>query len=74
MDKPEEDLYTPFCLWKRIWALINWIKGANARAVCYRLAESARVNYKNHIITSSIILQNCRTGWKRMEYRLYGIE
>ena len=34
----------PFCLGKKNWVLINSIKGANASAVCYSLAESAKAN------------------------------
>ena len=34
----------PFCVGKKNWVLINSIKGANASAVCYSLAESAKAN------------------------------
>ena len=34
----------PFCLGKKNWVLINSIKGAQASAVCYSIAESAKAN------------------------------
>ena len=34
----------PFCLGKKNWVLINSIKGANASAVAYSIAESAKAN------------------------------
>ena len=47
----------PFCLGKKNWVLINSIKGANASAICYSLAESAKANglkpyfYFKHLLT-----------------------
>lgn len=47
----------PFCLGKKNWVLINSIKGAQASAVCYSLAESAKANnlkpykYFEHLLT-----------------------
>ena len=34
----------PFCLGKKNWVIINSIKGAQASAVCYSIAESAKAN------------------------------
>ena len=34
----------PFCLGKKNWVTINSIKGANASAECYSIAESAKAN------------------------------
>ena len=47
----------PFCVGKKNWVLINSIKGANASAICYSLAESAKANglkpyyYFVHLLT-----------------------
>ena len=47
----------PFCVGKKNWVLINSVKGANASAVCYSLAESAKANglkpyyYFVHLLT-----------------------
>lgn len=47
----------PFCLGKKNWVLINSIKGAQASAVCYSIAESAKANdlkpyyYFKHLLT-----------------------
>lgn len=47
----------PFCVGKKNWVLINSVKGANASAVCYSLAESAKANnlkpyyYYKHLLT-----------------------
>lgn len=34
----------PFCLGKKNWVTINSVKGANASAECYSIAESAKAN------------------------------
>ena len=34
----------PFCIGKKNWMLINSLKGAEASAICYSLAESAKAN------------------------------
>ena len=34
----------PFCVGKKNWMLINSLKGAEASAICYSLAESAKAN------------------------------
>lgn len=47
----------PFCVGKKNWMLINTIKGAQASAVCYSLAESAKMNdlkpymYYKHLLS-----------------------
>ena len=47
----------PFCLGKKNWVLINSVKGAQASAVCYSMAESAKANnlnpykYFEHLLT-----------------------
>lgn len=34
----------PFCIGKKNWVLINTIKGAQASAICYSIAETAKAN------------------------------
>ena len=47
----------PFCVGKKNWMLINSLKGAEASAFCYSLAESAKLNqlkpyeYFNHLLS-----------------------
>ena len=47
----------PFCVGKKNWMLINTIKGAQASAVCYSVAESAKMNnlrpymYYKHLLS-----------------------
>ena len=47
----------PFCVGKKNWMLINTIKGAQASAVCYSIAESAKMNnlrpymYYKHLLS-----------------------
>lgn len=47
----------PFCVGKKNWMLINSLKGAEASALCYSLAESAKLNqlspyeYFNHLLS-----------------------
>ena len=47
----------PFCLGKKNWILFNTIKGAEASAIAYSIAESAKANslkpymYFKHLLT-----------------------
>ena len=56
-NNPAERAIRPFCVGKKNWILIDTIKGAEASAILYSLAETAKANglkpynYFKHLLT-----------------------
>ena len=69
-----ESAIRPFCIGKKKWVLINSEKGAEASAIMYSIAESAKLNnlkpymYFKHLL--SVLPEYIdKDGWK---YRSFG--